>query len=147
MLSTAGVALAFVGIVSGCAGRGLDRSEPSAMIATPPASAIGVWRGAVTGRELSDPNGGSNFSRAELTINEGGTFVLQDSSGAKATGQVRVDGDDLVLDGAFVSPAMRAGERISDRLRFGRGDALYGSVDTMFRGMRVRGSANLQKAS
>lgn len=118
------------------------------MIGTPPPDAIGVWRGAVTGRELADPNGSPNFFSAELRINEDGTFVWQDSSGAKATGRVRVDGDALVLEGAFVSPAMRAGERISDRLSFGRhDDALYGSVDTMFRGMRVRGGANLQKAS
>jgi hypothetical protein len=142
-LTTAGVALALIGVLFGCAGR-RDGSEPSAMIGTPPVAPSGVWRGSVTGREMADPNG-INFSQAELTINQDGTFVLQDSSGARATGQVRVDGDDLVLDGAFVAPWSRAGERVSDRLHRGRDGALYGSVDTIFRGMRVRAGAGLQQ--
>jgi len=115
------------------------------MIGTPPTVPAGVWRGTVTGREMADPNGINAFP-AELTINTDGSFVLQDSSGARAAGQVRIDGDDLVLDGAFVTPSSRAGELVSDRLSPGRDDALYGSVDTLFRGMRVRAGAALQKA-
>ncbi|HEY7648796.1 MAG TPA: hypothetical protein VID04_07295 [Methylomirabilota bacterium] len=116
------------------------------MIATPPADAIGVWRGTVSGREMADPLG-IHASSAELTINEDGSFVLHDSSGARATGRVRLEGDDLVLDGAFVAPWSRAGERVSDRLHRSHADALYGGVDTLFRGMRVRGGASLLKAS
>jgi hypothetical protein len=115
------------------------------MVGTPPTVPAGVWRGTVTGRELADPNGINAFP-AELTINPDGTFVLQDSSGARAAGQVRIDGDDLVLDGAFVAPSSRAGQLVTDRLSPGRDDALYGSVDTLFRGMRVRAGAALQKA-
>jgi hypothetical protein len=112
-LGTAGAVLALIGALSGCAGR--DESSPSAMIGTPPTVPAGVWRGTVTGREMADPQGIS-ASSAELTINPDGTFLLQDSSGARATGQVRIDGDDLVLDGAFVAPSSRAGELVTDRL-------------------------------
>lgn len=115
------------------------------MIGTPSEPPTGVWRGTVSGREMADTLG-INAVRAELTINQDGSFVLQDSSGARATGQVRIDGDNLVLEGAFVAPSSRAGERVTDRLRRGRHDALYGSVETLFRGLRVTGSAGLQKA-
>jgi hypothetical protein len=141
-LGVVGVAL-IVCVLAGCASGG--GSEPSAMIGAPPAVPTGVWRGIVTGRELADPHGPQVF-RAELTVNPDGTFVLQDSSGARAAGQARRDGDDLTLDGVFVAPPSRAGERVSDRLSPEEHDELYGSVDTLFRGLRVRGGAALQKA-
>ena len=115
------------------------------MIGTPPPTPAGVWRGIVTGREMADPHGLQAY-RAEFTIDPNGSFVLQDSSGARATGQARLDGDDLVLDGAFVAPPSRVGEQVSDRLSYEERQELYGSVDTLFRGLRVRGGAALQKA-
>jgi hypothetical protein len=141
-LGVAGVALT-VGVLAGCASRG--GSEPSAMIGTPPTVPTGVWRGIVTGRDMVDPHGPQVY-RAELTVNPDGDFVLKDSSGARAEGRARRDGDDLTLDGVFVAPPSRAGEQVSDRLSPEEPDELYGSVDTLFRGLRVRGGAALQKA-
>ena len=139
-LAAAGIAVALASACAGCAR--LDRTSPSAVIVTPTAMPTGVWRGTISGLEMADAGGLASAS-AELKLNPDGTFVLEDSTGARARGQAQVVGHTLVLDGELVSPASRVGERVMERLRLGRGNALYGTVDTLFRGLKVKANAAL----
>jgi hypothetical protein len=141
-LMAAGLVVALGALSGGCAS--LDDTSPSAMVRPPEAIPTGLWRGTISSREMVDAAGQMSAS-VELTVNSDGTFVLTDSNGGRATGHARFVGETLVLDGTFVSPASRAGERVSERLRRGRNDALYGTIDTVFRGLKVTGLAGLQR--
>jgi hypothetical protein len=143
-LTAAGIVVALGAFSGGCANLDLDETSPSAMVRPPEAVPTGLWRGTISSREMVDAAGQMSAS-VELTVNSDGTFVLTDSNGGRATGHARFVGETLVLDGTFVSPASRAGERVSERLRRGRNDALYGTIDTVFRGLKVTGLAGLQR--
>lgn len=139
MLVIAGLAL--IGTTSGCALRSTS-AMPSAAVRSEPAIPTGAWRGTLGGRETGDAQG-EELGTADLTIAPDGTFTLQQTFGAmqglttmRATGTARTARGQIVLDGQVAAPESRKGEPFITTLR-PRGDALYGSTDVLYRGVKM----------
>jgi hypothetical protein len=148
MLAIAGLAL--TGTTSGCA-HSSTSAMPSAAVRSEPAIPTGAWRGTLGGRETGDAQG-EELGTANLTIGPDATFTLEQTFGAmqglstmRATGVSRRMRGQIVLDGQVVAPESRKGEPFVTTLR-PRGDALYGTTDVLYRGVKIGTSIELGRA-
>jgi hypothetical protein len=139
MLVMAGLAL--TGTTSGCALRSTS-DMPSAAVRSEPAIPRGAWGGTLGGRETADAQG-EELGTAHLTIAPDATFTLEQTFGnmqglatMRATGTARMTRGQIVLDGQVATPESRKGEPFITMLR-PHGDALYGSTDVLYRGVKI----------
>jgi hypothetical protein len=138
MIVIAGLAL--TGTTSGCADRAPAVS--SARVTSDPAVPTGTWRGTVGGRATTDAQY-EEYGAATLTVAPDGTFTLEQTFGPmqgvatmRATGTARMTGGRIVLDGQVVTPASSRGDSFTATL-WARGDALYGTTDVLYRGVKT----------
>jgi hypothetical protein len=149
--------VAAFGALAGCARWTESPSGSASPAATEPESPhrpiqdlVGVWDGLLFGEQQETRAGVKSDQRATLTIRADGTWTMltQSELGKQWTssGQIRVSGRDVVLDGTVVAGERAfVGKPVRYHVRQQGGRWVAGWGDTFFEGRKVLTGAGLKR--
>jgi hypothetical protein len=148
VLSACQIALALA-LAAGCAAQASEPAASPATVAEAPPGLVGVWDGALSGREFGTAAGPA-MQAARLTVGPDATWTMHVAGVGRVAGRgVRVVGNAYELTGRVVegSGPGPAGATVTYRLRPLRGGGLGGAADSFFSGHPVDSAIQLRKVS